>query len=299
MRVLVTGADGFVGTHLCRRLARRGDEVLACGSPGRPGGLDVVDGGAVLDRFGALKPEAVVHLAGVSSVSWSHQNFAETMRVNVLGTANILEATRRFVPGARVLLIGSGEEYGRLEPQVPARETAALAPLSPYAASKTAAEAIGRQACTAYGLQVLLLRPFNHLGYGQSPQFVVPSFARQLLAIRAGTAPAVVEVGDLTPVRDFSHVADVVDAYLLLLDRGEPGEVYNVCSGQGLGIRDILDQLQELAGTHAELRIDPNRLRPAEIPWLVGDPGKLEALGWERKHEVRDALRDVLEAPSS
>jgi GDP-4-dehydro-6-deoxy-D-mannose reductase len=295
MRVLVTGADGFVGTHLCRALAQRGDEVLACGSPGRPGGLDVVDERGVLDHFKERKPEGVVHLAGVSSVSWSHQNFAETMRVNVLGTANILEATRRFVPSARVLLIGSGEEYGRLEPRLPARETSTLAPLSPYAASKTAAEAIGRQASTAYGLQVLLLRPFNHLGRGQSPQFVVPSFARQLLSISEGSTRGSVEVGDLTPVRDFLHVADVVDAYLLLLERGESGEVYNICSGQGLSIREILDQLQKFAGTSAEIRIDPNRLRPAEIPWLVGDPRKLETLGWRRRHEIGDALREVLE----
>jgi GDP-4-dehydro-6-deoxy-D-mannose reductase len=295
MRVLVTGADGFVGTHLCRTLMDRGNEVLACGGPDRADGLDVVDGLAVLERFRAFEPEGVVHLAGVSSVSWSHQNLAETVKVNVLGTTHVLQATRRVAPAARVLLIGSGEEYGRLQSGSPAREVDTLAPLSPYAASKTAAETIGRQAFLAYGLQVVLLRPFNHLGRGQSPHFVVPSFARQLLAIAASKGPRSLQVGDLTAVRDFSHVADVVEAYALLLDRGQAGEVYNVCSGRGLSVREILDLLQELAGTHAEVKVDPDRLRPAEIPWLVGDPRKLEALGWRRKRELRDALREVLE----
>jgi GDP-4-dehydro-6-deoxy-D-mannose reductase len=115
------------------------------------------------------------------------------------------------------------------------------------------------------------------------------------VAIARGGSAALVQVGDLTPVRDFSHVADVVDAYLLLLERGMPGEVYNVCSGQGLSIREALDALQELAGTHAEIRVDPARLRPTEIPWLVGDPSRLERLGWRRRRAVRDALRDVLE----
>jgi GDP-4-dehydro-6-deoxy-D-mannose reductase len=123
----------------------------------------------------------------------------------------------------------------------------------------------------------------------------MPSFARQLVAIARGATHPVVQVGDLTPVRDFSHVDDVIDGYLLLLERGASGEVYNVCSGQGLSIREALDVLQELAGTQAEIRVDPARLRTAEIPWLVGDPRKLENLGWGRRRLVRDALRDVLE----
>lgn len=295
MKVLVTGADGFVGTHLVRALRARGDAVEACGGPGGGGGLEITDSSAVLERFQQFGPEGVVHLAGVSSVAWSHQNPVETVRVNVLGTANVLEAVRRKASRARVLLVGSGEEYGKLEHGTRAVETSPLAPVSPYASSKAAAEILGRQAAISYGLQVVLLRPFNHLGPGQAPQFVIPSLARQLLAIARGQAAPVVQVGDLTPVRDFSHVSDVVDAYLLLLERGAPGEVYNVCSGEDLSIRQALDLLQELAGTRAEIRVDPERLRPAEIPWLVGDPGKLEQLGWRRQRPVRQALRDVLE----
>lgn len=295
MKVLVTGADGFVGKHLVKALRARGDRVEECDGPEGAAGLEVTSPAAVRARFEQFRPEGVVHLAGVSSVAWSHQNAAETVRVNVLGTANVLEAVRMLSPAARVLLVGSGEEYGKLVPGIPARESSPLAPLSPYAASKAAAEMLGRQAAASWGVHVVLVRPFNHLGAGQAPQFVIPSFARQLLAISQKKAAPVIRVGDLTPVRDFTHVADVVDAYLLLLDRGLSGEVYNVCSGEGLSIEQALKLLQELAGTTARIEVDPERLRPAEIPWLVGDPGKLEQLGWRRTRRVRQALTEVLE----
>ena len=293
MKVLVTGADGFVGTHLVRALRARGDLVEACGGPGRPSALEITDAAAVLERIERFLPDAVVHLAGVSSVAWSLQHPEETRRVNVSGTANLLDAVRSASPRTRVLLLGSGEQYGRLERWSRAMETTPLAPLSPYATSKAEAEILGRKAASD-GLAVVLLRPFNHIGRGQAPQFVMPSFARQLVAIAKQETVGIVEVGDLSPVRDFSHVADVVEAYLVLLERGVPGEVYNVCSGEGLSIREALEVLQHLAGTHAEIRVDPARLRPSEIPWLVGDPGKIERLGWQRRRQVRDALREVL-----
>jgi len=262
VKVLVTGADGFVGTHLVRALRGRDDLVEACCGPGRPGALEITDSAAVLERVSRFRPEAVIHLAGVSSVAWSHEHPDETHRVNVGGTENLLDAVRKAAPNARVVLVGSGEEYGRLPSGTRAVETTPLAPLSPYASSKVAAEELGRHAATAHGLAVLLLRPFNHLGRGQANHFVIPSFARQLVSIARGDVPAVVDVGDLTPVRDFSHVEDVVSAYLVLLERGTPGEVYNVCSGQGISILDALAELQELAGTHAQIRVDPSRLRP-------------------------------------
>jgi len=295
VKILVTGADGFVGSHLVPALRAQGDVVEACGGPGNPGALEVTDAAAVLRRIEQFAPDGIVHLAGISSVAWSHQHPDETHHVNVGGTANVLSAVESAAPRARVLLVGSGEEYGRLEEGTPAAETTPLRPLSPYAASKVEAEALGRRAATMQGLAVVLVRPFNHLGRGQAPQFVMPSFARQLVAISRGAEPALVQVGDLSPVRDFSHVEDVIAAYLLLLHRGVAGEVYNVCSGAGLSIREALDLLQELAGTRAEIRVDPARLRPTEIPWLVGNPGKLERIGWSRRWNVRDALRDVLE----
>ncbi len=244
-----------------------------------------------IERFG---PEGVIHLAGISSVARSHSEPAETAAVNVAGAANLLQAVRDHAPRARVLLVGSGEEYGRLEPDRPADERSPLAPVSPYAASKVAAEILGRQAFASYGTAVVLLRPFNHLGAGQAPGFVVPSFAAQLVKISRGQASATIEVGDLSPVRDFTHVLDVVDAYLLLLAHGEPGEAYNICSGEGWSIRQVLDALQALANTQAEIRVDPARLRPAEIPWLVGNPARIEQLGWKRRRSVDQALGEVL-----
>jgi GDP-4-dehydro-6-deoxy-D-mannose reductase len=295
VKVLVTGADGFVGTHLVRSLRARGDIVEACGGPGGPEALEITDADAVLRRLRQANPDGIIHLAGVSSVAWSHQHPEETHRVNVLGTSILLEATRSAAPTARLVLVGSGEEYGRLVEGSRAVETMPLAPLSPYAKSKADAEELGRQAARAHGLAVILARPFNHLGCGQAAQFVMPSFARQLAAIAKAGGDGVIEVGDLTPVRDFSHVDDVVAAYLLLLERGVSGEVYNVCSGIGLSIRQALDMLQELAGTRAEIRVDPSRIRPTEIPWLVGDPDRIEQLGWQRRRQIRDALSDVLQ----
>jgi GDP-4-dehydro-6-deoxy-D-mannose reductase len=148
----------------------------------------------------------------------------------------------------------------------------------------------------SYGLEILLARPFNHLGPGQAGGFVVPSLARQLLDVAAGRGAPVISVGDLSPVRDFSHVLDVVDGYLLLLDRGARGEIYNLCSGVGRSIRDVLEDLQRLLGTRAEVRVDPQRLRPVEIPFLVGDPSRAESLGWRRRRSVHDALRELIDS---
>jgi GDP-4-dehydro-6-deoxy-D-mannose reductase len=195
-----------------------------------------------------------------------------------------------------VVLIGSGEVYGAVAGGHRAKETDPLQPSSPYAASKVAAEVLAQQMAASYGLRVVLARPFNHLGPGQAPGFVVPSLTRQLLDVARGRAAPVIEVGDLSPVRDFSHVLDVIDGYLLLLDRGGPGEAYNLCSGEGWSIREILDDLQCLLGTRAEVRVNPQRLRPVEIPWLVGDPTRIESLGWRRGRTVRDALADLIDS---
>ena len=296
MKVLVTGADGFVGTHLVRALRDRGDTVEACGGPGGAGQLEIRDRVAVEIRVREVRPERVIHLAGVSSVARSHDEPSATIEVNVLGAAHLLDAVRRHASGARVLLVGSGEAYGAVRQGHRASETDPERPLSPYAASKVAAEVLARQMSAAYGLQVVLARPFNHLGPGQSAGFVVPSFANQLIQIADGQAAPVISVGDLSPVRDFSHVLDVIDGYLLLLEQGRPGEIYNLCSGDGHSIGGLLHELQRLVGTRAEVRVDPQRLRPVEIPWLVGDPSRAESLGWRRRRTVGDALRDLIES---
>ncbi len=295
----MTGADGFVGRHLCASLRAAGDEVLPASGPHRsrtPEGLtlEITDLQSVRNLVEETRPEAVIHLAGVSSVAQSHQHPQRAFTVNVLGGVNLLTAVRDLAPRARVLLIGSGEVYGPVAPGLRAFEEYPLIPTSPYAASKIGAEMAGLQFFRSYGLEVLSARPFNHLGAGQDPGFVVPSFASQLQAIKRGAQPPVLKVGNLEPVRDFSHVLDVVDAYRLLLEKGQPGGVYNVCSGEGRTIRSLVEQLSELAGVEVELQVDPARFRPSDVPYLVGDSLRLDRLGWRRQRTVRQALGDVL-----
>ncbi len=298
MRVLVTGAGGFVGRHLCEHLRANGDEPVPVGWPIAPGdrsrSVDVTDAKAVQDAVAAARPDAVVHLAGLSSVAASHRDPSRTFAVNALGAVNVLAAAQQVVPAARVLLVGSSEMYGALEPGSRAAEDAPLRPASPYAASKVAAEVAAFQFHRARALAVISARPFNHIGDGQRADFVVPSFAGQIAAIRRGGRAPVLQVGNLEAVRDFSHVRDVVESYRLLLERGEPGQAYNVCSGTGRSIRSILERMIELAGVEVRIEVDPARFRPNELPYLVGDPSKVERLGWRPSRTVDDALRDAL-----
>jgi len=301
MRVLVTGADGFVGRHLCRHLRENGDEVIEAHGPradgaGVPGlAVDVTRPDSVKACVAEARPEAVVHLAGQSSVARSHQDPALAFAVNAMGAVNLLVAIKESAPKARMLLVGSGEMYGAVAPGTRAAEDAPLEPLSPYAAAKCAAEVAALQFARGYKLDIVCTRPFNHLGPGQDPNFVVPSFAAQIGRIKAGQAEPLLKVGDLSPIRDFSHVRDVVAAYRLLLHRGESGSAYNVCSGQGRTIRSLLDEMLQLSGVTARVELDPSRLRPAEIPSLVGDPSRLLALGWEPRLSATAALREVLD----
>ncbi len=298
MRVLVTGAAGFAGRHLCAALDAHGDEAVPVGWDDRSGpagtsSVDVTDAAAVHDAVEAARPDAVVHLAGLSSVAVSHRDPARTFAVNALGAVHVLAAVQQIVPRARVLLVGSSEMYGPLREGTRAAEDAALRPVSPYASSKVAAEVAGFQFHRGRSLAVISARPFNHVGRGQRPDFVVPSFASQLASIRRGQSP-VLRVGNLDAVRDFSHVADVVEAYRMLLHRGHPGEAYNVCSGQGFSIRRILERMIELAGVEVRIEVDPSRLRPSELSYLVGDSSKLQRLGWRASRPLDDALRDAL-----
>jgi GDP-4-dehydro-6-deoxy-D-mannose reductase len=301
VRVLVTGADGFVGKHLCKHLREQGDEVVEAHGPPAQGvgsagtSLDVTDLANVRAVVEGARPEVVIHLAGFSSVAKSHEDPSRAFSVNALGAVHLLAAMRDATPRARVLLIGSADMYGAIPAGARASEDLPLRPLSPYASSKVAAEVAGFQFHRASGLEVIGVRPFNHIGAGQAPHFVVPSFARQIQAIRAGKSPAVLQVGDLTITRDFSHVNDVVEAYRMLALRGNPGQAYNVCSGEGRTIRSLLDEMLQLAGVSARIEVDRLRLRRAELPNLVGDPTKLRNLGRESSRTVQDALREALE----
>ena len=300
MRVLVTGANGFVGKHLCRHLQEQGDLVVeAQGPPGGSGradvsSVDVMDPAGVRAAVESARPDVIVHLAGLSSVAKSHAEPDRTFAVNVLGAVYVLVAARDAAPRSRILLIGSAEMYGPLAAGARATEDFPLRPVSPYAASKVAAEVAGFQFHRATGLEVVGVRPFNHIGAGQAPSFVVPSFARQIDALRKTRRPGTLEVGDLTVTRDFSHVEDVVRAYRVLAVEGRAGETYNVCSGEGRTIRSLLEEMLRIAGVTARINVDSGLLRPAELPFLVGDPAKLRKLGWEPRRSLADALRDAL-----
>lgn len=296
MRVLITGANGFVGGHLSRALQLAGHEVVALSGPGGPEPhCDLRDGAGVRKILSDTQPTAVVHLAAVSSVAESHQAPGRTVELNVGGTVNLLEAVRREAPSARLLLVGSGEMYGASLANGPAREDDQLIPLSPYAASKVSAEVLGLQYARSYSLDVVCARPFTHLGAGQAATFAVPSFARQVAAIKGGRAEPRVAVGNLDVVRDVLNVADVVAAYVLLLSAGQGGTAYNVASGEGRSIRSLLDTLIRSARITAEVWVDPARVRPAEIPFMVGESSRLRALGWTQTTSVEEALAEVLD----
>lgn len=301
MRALVTGASGFVGTHLVERLRGAGHTVTAAGGP-HDGGehlpIDLNDVENLHAAFDLAQPDVVFHLAAQAFVPRALEAPAETYQTNVTGTANLLQALRehkaRSQRDVRLLFVSSAEVYGA-QPQsaMPIRESCAPNPANPYAASKAAAEAVVLGEARSFGVDAVITRAFNHIGPGQNERFAVPSFAAQLAAIAAGGEP-VMFVGNLEAKRDFLDVRDVVDAYAALAERGTSGEIYNVCSGTAASMREILAELIRIAHVPVEVRDDPARMRPADVPVMYGDNAKLRAqTGWEPKIALRATLQDV------
>lgn len=284
-----------MGTWLRAHLAEQGDDVVA---PGH--GFDVTDAAAVRAAVCEARPDVVYHLAGLAHVGSSWDEPEEYFRVNAAGTLALLEAARRSRPAPRVLLVSSAEVYGTVKPEeMPLGEDRPLRPVSPYAASKAAAELVGIQAHLGHGLPVIVARPFNHAGPGQNPSFLVPAIARRVLEARqAGTH--LLRVGNLSPRRDVTDVRDVVRAYRLLAERGEAGEVYNVCSGRDVAVEDVVRRLIDLAGADVRLEVAPELVRPVDVPELRGDPSRLRAAtGWEPRIPLDDTLRAALEDVAS
>ncbi len=294
MRALITGGLGFVGRHLADHLRAAGDEVVSLDRHSDPS-IDITDAEGTATAISDASPDAVYHLAGWADVGGSWKDPLTVLRVNGEGTLNVLEACRA-AGVERVLAVASADVYGVVtEAELPLDEHAALRPTSPYAASKLAADALAQQAFLGHGLGVIRVRPFNHLGPGQAEQFVASALAARIARAERDGADHIV-VGNLEARRDFTDVRDIVRAYRLLVERGAPGEVYNVCSGRDLAIQDLADLLVGLASRPIELRPDPELMRPADLPVLRGDASKLAAAtGWTPEIPIEQTVADLLD----
>lgn len=306
-RVLITGATGFVGRHLAAHCVDQGDVVVGVGrrapGEGEPPEtlsgyveLDLLEGDAVRDLIAGESPDWIFHLAGEASVRESWDRPQKAIDANVIGTSNVLEATREHAPEARVLIACSGDEYGAVSAEeLPLREERALRPQNPYAVSKACADLLAGFFADAHGLHVIRTRAFNHTGPGQSDRFAIPSFARQMAeAGAAGESEIELRTGNLDVRRDFTDVRDVVRAYRLLLDVAAPG-IYNVCSGRSVELREVVRRLAEHAKVEVATRVDPERLRDGEVMDAYGSPERLHAAtGWEPRIDLDRTVADVL-----
>ncbi|MBI4419503.1 MAG: GDP-mannose 4,6-dehydratase [Gemmatimonadetes bacterium] len=312
MRVLVTGADGFVGRRLVPRLVALGHAPVAAVRPASNARSlfgDTCDGipmvslelrdPASVQAAVETRPDRVVHLAAIASGGDARRDPGLAWEVNAAGTARLAEALAQTMEGARpgpVLLVASSAEVYGVGPPTPRRESDPTAPCSPYGASKLGAEIAGLEVHRRTGLPVVVARSFPHTGAGQDQRFVVPAFAGRLKMARRLSAPAV-RVGNLAPVREFLHVNDVIEAYCRLLDQGRAGEIYNVASGHAIGLEVLYYQLCDVVGYRPVPEAHPALMRAADIPYLVGDGAKLRAdTGWEPVIPLKQTLREVVDA---
>lgn len=306
-RVLIYGGTGFCGSHLAEACLEAGDEVTVTARKPRPwldqhqGRIrflqtDVLQAQSIREALEEAKPERIYHLAGLASVARSFSGEDQVYQVNILGTLNILKAIRELRPRARVLVVGSAEEYGPAPP--PIAEDAPLAPLSPYGISRVASTLMAIREARANDLQVLATRTFNLVGPRQSRAFIASDFAAQIAEERARNPEAKsirIHTGNLQVQRDFSSVLDAVRAYRELLEHGQPGEVYNLCSGQATRAQSLLDTLARIADIEVRQETDPARLRKTEAREIRGDPTKLKnTIGFAPAH-LEEALKDLFE----
>jgi GDP-4-dehydro-6-deoxy-D-mannose reductase len=301
--IVVTGAAGFAGSHLLDRLARSGVPAVAWhrpgGSPPRDGSsgaqweaVDLLDRDQVQAAIGRVRPSAVYHCAGAAHVGQSWDSTAATFATNVLGTHHVLQAIERTGLNARVLVPSSALVYETADRAL--TEDDRLMPSSPYGLSKLAQEMLAAK--TNGALPVMIARPFNHFGPRQDPHFVASGFAQRIADIERGRWAPEISVGNLEARRDLTDVRDTVRAYQMIIERGQPGRPYNICSGRAISIRELLDLLLARARVPVEVKVDPARYRPNDTPLLVGDPGRLQReLGWRAEIPIERTLDDLLE----
>ncbi|MBQ8148535.1 MAG: GDP-mannose 4,6-dehydratase [Lachnospiraceae bacterium] len=306
MKALIIGAAGFVGSYLIQHLKNDLNwDIIATKLPQESINieditvydLDILKKDSVLELLQSTKPEMIVHLAAQSSVGVSWNNPSLTVDINIKGSINVLDTVRELDYQPRILLIGSGEEYGRILPtETPIQEDTLLRPGNIYAATKACQNMIGKIYTDAYQMDIVSVRAFNHIGPNQAPLFVVADFCKQVAEIEAGQKEPVIHVGNLSAKRDFTDVRDVVRAYGLLLQHGKSGETYNVGSGHAIAIQEILDTIVRQSTTSIEVKVDSAKLRPVDVPIIEADTSKLHACtGWTPEIPLNETIKDVLE----
>jgi GDP-4-dehydro-6-deoxy-D-mannose reductase len=311
-KALITGINGFVGNHLAGRLLNAGysivgldvdiqqsDKLLRADTKTRDSveliDSDLRDEVKINELFTDSNYELVFHLAAQSSVKLSFENPAETFDINVNGTLNLLEAISRLETPPKTLVVSSSEIYGQLTPeQVPVTEDAPLKPVNPYAVSKATVDLMAYQYWKAYNLPIYIARAFSHSGPGQRTVAVLSDWAFQTAKIELGLRSAEIEVGNMEVTRDYTDVRDIVDAYMLILDKGQPGQAYNTCTGVGYKISDLLHIITSFSTKKIKTIPDPSRYRPVDIPILIGSPDKLKsATGWKPEITIEQTLKDL------
>ena len=310
MRALITGFTGFVGSHLAEALLKRGDEVYALyrwrSRLDNVGHLqervqlvegDITDASSMRHALEFSQPDEIYHLAAQSYVLSSWSSPGSTLDTNIQGQVNLFETIRRLEISPRIQIAGSSEEYGLVHPgELPITEENPLRPLSPYAVSKVAQDLLAYQYHRSYGLDLVRTRGFNHTGPRRGRVFVCSNFAWQIARIERGDADPVIRVGNLQAKRDFTDVRDMVRGYMLALEKGESGEVYNICSGDSWSIQAVLDHLLSRSNVEVRIETDPTRMRPSDVPVLDGSYAKFkEATGWQPRIPFEQTLDDLLE----
>lgn len=312
MRALITGITGFAGSHLAEYLLENHPEVHVAGTRRWRSPMDNIQGiedkvelvecdlrdaNSVLETLERVKPDFIFHLAAQSFVPTSWSAPTETLDTNIQGQTNIFEGVRRLGLDPVIQIACSSEEYGLVKPEeTPIKETNPLRPLSPYAVSKVSQDYLGYQYYQSYGIKAIRTRGFNHTGPRRGDVFVTSNFAKQLARIKAGLAEPVMYVGNLTAIRDFTDVRDMVRAYWLAVNHAKPGEVYNIASGREITIQELLDRLIALSGVEVEVKQDPARMRPSDVEILIGDASKFKAdTGWDIEIPFDKTLKDTFD----
>jgi len=310
MKVLITGITGFGGSHLAEYALAQGAEVYGtvrwrsdrANIAHLHGDIvlldcDLTDTSATAQVILEARPDRIFHLAAQAFVPTSWRAPAGTLTTNVIAALHLFEAVRAWGESPPILNVSSSEVYGLVRPdEVPVTEDAPLRPLSPYAVSKAVQDLLGYQYYRSYGLRIVRTRTFNHSGPRQHDAFAIPNFARQIADCEAGQREPVIHVGNLESRRDFTDVRDVVRAYWLALEHGVPGEAYNICSGQAHTMQEVLDILLSLATVPITVQPDPKRMRPSDVPLVLGDPHRFQiATGWQPEISLRQMLGDTLD----